>query len=429
MSKWRGLKSLVHDAVDRTVDLVEAGHESGARAALGWLALAPGLEGPARAVDGIRRASTAAVLGTIRGVNRAVEAATDAALDAAGVAGSREGGAPVAMRSDAVASGAVVADAAIGLLNGVVGDHLRERRNGLDLGLELRVRDRYLPPAGAPLVEALANAGAAPRLAVFVHGLGATEWSWCLGGLEFHGDATASFGTLLERDLGHTPVWVRYNSGRHVSENGRELAARLEALVEAWPTPVDEVVLVGHSMGGLVVRSACHYADAGGLAWVSRVRRVFCLASPHRGAALEKVGHVATAVLAAIDVPATQVLAKIARARSAGIKDLRHGSLVDGDWVGRDADALGDEGAADVPLLPGVAYHFVSATVTADPEHPLGRLVGDLLVRVESASGPRSTHDAFTIEATHHGGVLHHELQNHPAVYERIRRACAGEGG
>ncbi len=427
MDRWRGLKALVHDAVDRTVDLVEEGHESAARTALGVLKGAPGLAGPAEAIDALRRASTGVVLGTIRGVNRAIEHTTDAALDAAGASPAARGSDAIAMRSDTATSGAVVADAAIGLLNGVVGDYLRDRRNGLDLGMALRLGDRYLPALGRELADELRGVG--PRLCVFVHGLGTTEWSWCLNAAEYHGDASASFGTLLARDLGYTPLWLRYNSGRHVSENGRELAARLQSLIDAWPVPVGELLLVGHSMGGLVVRSACHYAREGGLPWPSHVRRVFCLGSPHQGTALEKLGHVATTVLSAIDVPGTQITARIARARSAGIKDLRHGSLVDDDWLGKDPDAASDEGATQVPLLDAVAYHFVSASITRDPEHPLGQLVGDMLVRVPSASGPQTTRDAFAIETSHVGGVLHHQLQNHPDVYEQIRRACAADAG
>jgi pimeloyl-ACP methyl ester carboxylesterase len=229
------------------------------------------------------------------------------------------------------------------------------------------------------------------------------------------------------------------------------LSALLAELVRVYPVPIEEIALVGHSMGGLVVRSACHYGsehgDSGGASapWLAHVRRVFCLGSPHRGAPLEKLGNVLTGVLGAIDLPGTLIPARILEGRSAGIKDLRHGSLLDEDWAGRDPDALLDEGRREVPLLPGVAYHFVSATVTRDPEHPLGRVIGDLLVRVPSAlapgvgvSGVGATEGArsevrseqrFEIETQRFGGVMHHQMQNHPAIYEVLRSALARTSG
>jgi pimeloyl-ACP methyl ester carboxylesterase len=426
MKRLRGLKSLVHEAVDHTVDLVREGHESTSRSVMRITDVTP-LAKSARLVDAIRRLGTDSVLGTIKLVNRGVEAVTDVGLDV--VERSRPGEAPelepaVPMRSDAVTSGVWVGDAALGLLNAAVGDTLGRRNNGLDLGLRLRAGDHYVEP------EALRRALTRPsrRAALFVHGLGTTEWSWCLEAAAYHGDPGATFGSRLERDLGITPLWLRYNTGRHVSENGRALAAFLERVVNGYPGTLDELILVGHSMGGLVIRSACHYASETRLPWLAKVRRVFCLGSPHLGAPLEKAGNVLTNVLGAVDHPATIVGARLLGARSSGIKDLRHGSLVDEDWLGRDPDALVDDGRrAEVPLLPDVAYHFVSATVTADPEHALGHLVGDLLVRVPSASGPVMRESHFAIETRRFGGVLHHQLQNHPAVYE-VLRAALGPG-
>lgn len=429
MRRWRGLKALIHDAVDRTTELVEEGHESTSRTVMAVLGSIEPLAEPARVVDGVRRLTTAGVLGTIRAVNRGVEVVTDVAFDAAEHATRmRHGEAAledpaVPMRSDAIKSAAWIGDAALGLVNGAIGDHLHARSNGLDLGMRFRAADGYVALERDALARALPAATA--KVALFVHGLGTTEWSWCLEGLAYHGDATTSFGTLLAKDLGYTPIYVRYNTGRHVSENGRQLARELEALVSAYPIAIEDLLLVGHSMGGLVIRSACHYAQQEGLAWPARVRRVFCLGSPHHGAPLEKLGHLAAAVLGAIDTPGTRIPARILQGRSAGIKDLRHGFLVDEDWLGQDPDALalsrGDTAAREIPLLDHVAYHFVSATVTEDPDHPVGKLVGDLLVRVPSAHGTKCRHEKFPIETRHHGGVLHHQLQNHPAVYQQIR--------
>ncbi len=452
--RLRGLKALLHDAVDLTTELVADGFESTARTVKRVAGLVEPLAGPVEAIDALRQASTVGVLGTVRVVNQAVRVVSDLGLElaesladarvdvqadvqadvradvqadvqAAASADEATAAEPaLPMRSDALDSAAWLGDAALGLVNAVVGDHLHRRDNGLGLEMKFRLRDHYVPLTGAALTRLLP--AASPRVALFVHGLGTTEWSWCLAAAAYHGDPAASFGTLLERDLGYTPVWLRYNTGRHISENGRQLAAELERFIAAYPVPIEELVLVGHSMGGLVVRSACHYASEQRLGWLAHVRRVFCLGSPHRGAPLAKLGQVLTSVLRAIDLPATRIPGRLLAGRSAGIKDLRHGALIDEDWLGRDPDALAAAEPCAVALLPQVTYYFVSATVTADPGHPLGRLIGDLLVRLPSSSGPLTRAGTFAIETRRFGGVMHHQLQNHPAVYEVLRAACAG---
>ena len=425
MRRIRGLKSLVHDAIDKTVDLVGVGHESTARTVMRVTDQLPGVEEPARRINAIREFGTRGVLGTIKFSNRAIQKATDLALDVAMQARESAQDAPVPMCSDAMAKEGLKAswakDAALAVVNAAVGDHLHEGRNGLALDMQMRIGDRYIAPREV-------DWKGMRRIAIFVHGLGTTEWSWCLEGAAYHGDACANFGMLLERDLGITPVFIRYNTGRHVSANGRQLAQMLEALAEA-ATDLEELILIGHSMGGLVIRSACHYGGFEKHHWIARTKRVFCLGSPHRGAPLEKFGNIVTGVLGAIDLPGTLIVARILEGRSAGIKDLRHGALVDEDWLGKEPDALLDEGRVEVPLLPHIRYHFISATLTQDPEHPLGRLMGDILVRELSARGPHSSRsttesESFVIETARFGGVLHHQLQNHPAIYQVVRDAC-----
>ncbi len=430
MRAFRGLKSLTHDAVDFTTELVREGHESSARAVMRVLGAIEPIAETAKDVDEARRVVTDAVLGSLRAANRAVEGLTDAALDAIEAqtlthgadTGQQPPEAALPLLSDALGSLSWLGDAGLGVLNGTVGDYLHAAQNDLDLGMRFRRGASYLPTDPVELKTALGSA--TPRLALFVHGLSATEWSWCFEGAAYHGDPSASFGAMLERDLGYTPLFLRYNSGRHVSQNGRELAARLERLVDALPAPLEELSLVGHSMGGLVARSACHYASMEARRWPGRVTRVFSIGTPHRGAPLEKLAALVTTTLRAIDAPGTLIPGRILAGRSSGMKDLRQGALVDEDWLGRDADTFLAPEMSDIPLLPNAWYYFISATVTRDPSHPFGQLIGDLLVRVPSASGKHGEEHTFPIEVRTHGGLLHHQLQNHPAVYEQIREAC-----
>ncbi|MDX6655853.1 MAG: hypothetical protein QOH62_646, partial [Solirubrobacteraceae bacterium] len=246
------------------------------------------------------------------------------------------------------------------------------------------------------------------------HGLMETEFSWGLGGHE-------PYGERLREELGYTPVYVRYNTGRHISENGASLDELLESVVAQWPGDVQEIALVGHSMGGLVARSACHQAKLREAGWVGKVRRVVSLGTPHMGAPLEQSVHVLSAALNAL--PETRAFSAFLRRRSGGIRDLRQGSLVDADWRDRDPDALRAAACEEVPLLEGATHCFVSATLTRSERHPVGRLLGDCLVLVPSAAGrSRTRRIGFRDEdGAHIGGATHFALLNHPRVYEQLR--------
>jgi hypothetical protein len=174
-------------------------------------------------------------------------------------------------------------------------------------------------------------------------------------------------------------------------------------------------------MGGLVARSACYQADDAGMPWVRTVRHIVSLGTPHMGAPLEQAVHYASAAFAAL--PETRPFSNFLRRRSAGIRDLRQGSLVDDDWEGRNPDALRAEACREVPLLDGVTHCFITATITRSPKHPLGRVIGDYLVLVPSGSGrSRKRRLAFEEEYGFHvGGANHFALLNHPVVYGKLR--------
>jgi len=305
--------------------------------------------------------------------------------------------------------------AVIAALNGLIGDRLERSGSELHQPSSVRMDGEAVALDTGSLSAAFPDA--AQRLVVFLHGLMGTEfyWDW---GASHPGD---TYGARLAAELGCTPVYVRYNSGLHVSENGQSVAALLEELIHAWPVEVREIALIGHSMGGLVARSACHQASESGQRWTERVRHVVSLGTPHHGAPLEQGVHVASAALHAL--PETRMLSAFLRRRSSGIRDLRHGSLVDEDWRGRDPDALRAAACKEVPLLPGATHFFVSATITRSPRHPLGRLLGDILVLAPSATGQgRTRRIPFRPEHGHHVSPTHHlALLNHPEVYARLR--------
>jgi pimeloyl-ACP methyl ester carboxylesterase len=311
--------------------------------------------------------------------------------------------------------------AVLAALNGLVGDELERRGSDLQEPMSVRVEGRVVTLE--PAAVASAFPGAHPCLVVFIHGLMESEHAWDLGAER----AGGTYASRLAEDLGCTPVHVRYNTGRHISENGRSLSDLLEALVDAWPVEVDRIALVGHSMGGLVSRSACHYAVSDGARWVQHVRHVVSLGTPHLGAPLAQAVHWASAGLAAL--PEVRPFGAFLRRRSAGNRDLRHGALVDGDWSDCDPDALAAAAVTEVPLLDGATHCFVTATITRSPRHPLGRLLGDALVLPASGSGrSRRRRIAFEEEyGMHVGGAHHLALLNHPQVYDRLRDWLAAQ--
>jgi pimeloyl-ACP methyl ester carboxylesterase len=316
--------------------------------------------------------------GIARGSYFGVRAGIALAGRAAGSAWARRDGEPPA--------------ALIGALNGLRGDVLEREGNPLAITMSAY-------RAGAPVgPEAFAGAR---RLVVFVHGLGETELAW----------GRRPYGELLP---GWTPMYVRYNTGRHISENGASLAALLDEV------DAGEIALVGHSMGGLVARAACHRGGE----WTRRVKVTVSLGTPHHGAPLEQAVHVASAALDAF--PESRPFSRFLRRRSAGIRDLRRGSLVDEDWRDQDPDALRARACAEVPLLEGVTHCFVAACITRSPGHPVGRLLGDTLVLVPSASGRRGKRRLFEEEYGFELGGTHHlALLNHPAVLEQLKRWLA----
>jgi hypothetical protein len=355
---------------------------------------------------------TGAVTGAPRAVHDAIAGSVYAAMRGACVLL----GAGASRTVRAVGGGPRISDhprgrLAQGALNGVWGDRLDEAASPLAVPMAIRMDGRDVATERATIAAAFPSATARP--VVFVHGLCESDAAWSIRAAERGG----TYATRVLPEVGATAVTIRYNTGLHVSENGRRLAALLEALVDAWPVPIVRLALVGHSMGGLVIRSAGHAGTENGHRWPALVDTTISLGTPHLGAPLEQAAHLASWALAA--VPESRPIAAILRARSAGIRDLRHGSLVDAEWETLDPEALRGFERADVPLLDDARHHVVAATLASGPDHPLARIIGDLLVLTPSAHGLQGRRRvvAFDDESCRHvGGHDHFDLLNSLAL-------------
>ncbi|MGN6520286.1 MAG: alpha/beta fold hydrolase [Dokdonella sp.] len=293
-------------------------------------------------------------------------------------------------------------------LNGAIGDHLEASANPLALPMSLCRDGDVLDARSARLQQAIDAAGGS--IVLFVHGLGMNDLHW-------RGADGAGFGERLERDLPAHALQLRYNSGRRISANGRDLSLLLQALHESRTRLPRRLLLVGHSMGGLVCRSACEHARRHRLDWAGDLDAVACLGTPHRGAPLERVGSSFPRLLAA--TPVTRALAAVADVRSAGVKDLRAGWASDLDRE----DGAGTQAPCPLPFADRVRWHLVAATLAARSAGAVPEWIGDGLVPISSAlAGTTARHRAALPEGsrTVFTRMGHMELTTDPRVYEQL---------
>jgi pimeloyl-ACP methyl ester carboxylesterase len=304
-------------------------------------------------------------------------------------------------------------EAVVAALNGVLGDHLVATGNPLAIPMRLRHNGHFLRLDRDSLAASISRPSG--RLAVLVHGLGLNDRHWNRKGHDH--------GAALARDLGYTPLYLHYNTGLHISVNGRAFAELLDALLAQWPVPVEEVIIIGHSMGGLVSRSAYHYGSISRHDWPRRLDKLIFLGTPHHGAPLERGGH--WLELALGKNPYTVAFTHLGRIRSAGITDLRYGNLLEKDWQGRDRfEHVGDARQA-MPLPKGVQCFAIAATTGNQVGDVFDRVLGDGIVPLSSALGRHEQpHLALSFAKSRRwiGYAMNHlELLDRQEVYGQIR--------
>ena len=295
----------------------------------------------------------------------------------------------------------------ISILNGIVGDYLDRRVNGLALAMSFMHDGRPLAVTAHGL--RTAQPALSGKLVILVHGWCCNETVW-----RFPGEAT-TYATKLQADAGYTPFSVRYNTGLPVAQSGQDLARLLRALAEAYPLPIDEVVLIGHSMGGLVIRAACHVGDEGRDRWVDLVKRIFYIATPHDGADLARLAHGATLALSALPNPIARLVGNVLDVRSRGVKDLRTGGSIASEGES------GSTALANIPWLASATHTLLVGTLMDNPRNLVSRTLGDGLVRIPAACPDGA---AAPADVTVFPGLHHLQLAHDPAVYDVIRRRC-----
>ena len=380
LSDFRGAARMVVDAATATTEVVEKMHRT--------IQVSPGPLSVS--VTGRTKGITGLVYRSIRMGIRIVGQAIDAGL------------APFTMLLPEGESSRV-RDAYRSAANGVYGDYLARTGNPLALDMSLHHRGRKVDLSDPTnLLRQHDDEVPASKLLVLAHGSCMNDQQWNRDGHD-HGAALAD-------DLGYLPLYLRYNSGLHIVSNGRSFAELLETLIGTRKLPVQELAIMGHSMGGLVARSACRYAREAGHAWPKYLRKLVFLGTPHHGAPLEQGGH-GLDVLMELS-PYSIPLTRLSRARSAGITDLRHGTISAGEH--------------SVPLPSGVTCYAAAAVLAAKRGLLSERLVGDGLVPLDSALGRhRDVNRSLKIPKSRQWigyGLGHRDLLCHPDVYAQLRR-------
>jgi len=391
----RGAARLAVDATKAVTDLVEEMHHT----------IGGGPDVLGRPLSLPVRLLNAPVYGSIRAVTKLVGVTLDAALSR--LAPLLEERTPGPER-----------EAIRAALNGVLGDYLSETGNPLAIEMHMYLDGHVLEldrgESSLPLLPANG------KVLVLVHGSSMNHLQWNRQGHDH--------GAVLARDLGYTAVYLHYNSGLHISTNGRALAELLERVAAVWPVPLEELVLMGHSMGGLVARSACHYGDLAKHAWRSKLRSLICLGSPHHGAPLERGGNWIDVLLGVSRYSAA--LGRLGRIRSCGVTDLRFGNVLDEHWEGRDRFLRGKDLRTPLALPADVACYAVAGTSA-----PAGavKLPGDGLVPVDSALGRHTDPERTLAFPEEHQsiayGTRHLDLLHRAEVYATLAAWLAPSDG
>ena len=408
-SDVRGIAQLATQATSGVARIAEGVHQSV------WSTMGV----PGGKVQGQTRGITGLVYRSVQGITQLLGKSADAVLASLQpLLELVEGGQPETPQREAV----------LAALNGVMGDRLAASGNPLATRMSLRYQGTALNwQAMAPMPQATG------KVLLLIHGLCMNDLQWRMQVKAPRGEKAADTGRTFDHgaelasSLGYTPVYLRYNTGLHSSQNGQELSSQLEQLAAHWPVALEEIAVVAHSMGGLVIRSAVHQARQQGLRWPGHLKNIVFLGTPHHGAPLERAGNWVDVLLGS--TPYSAPFARLTQLRSAGITDLRYGHVLDEDWQGHDRHRSKPDSRTPVPLPEGVACYTVAATMAAKRGLLAERLIGDGLVPLRSALGQHNDPQRSLAFAKNSQCIVyrmnHMELLGSPDLARQIRHWLA----
>jgi pimeloyl-ACP methyl ester carboxylesterase len=394
---FEGLAQLATTGVVEVTDIVEAVHRE--------ILLRPLGRFNTRNVIKWRRGITSRIYGTVRHITLLVGNNLSSGLQLYNSISNQKNAEPLPKNLQRL----------VNILNGVMGDHLVNLQNPLAVPMVLydnALRNDSLYHRNGYLKDDALSG----RVIILCHGLCMSHLSWQVSKDNNLGDHIA------HSQPNSTVLYLNYNTGRRISSNGHNFSKVLKELVDKNPN-ITQIDLIGHSMGGLVARSALFYGKQQGFSWVERVSNLVTLGSPHHGASLERIGYYVQDRVAKL--PFAGSLATLGDLRSAGIIDLRHGSIRDADWQSLDDRTGVPEDFRHPARLPlHVNTYLIAATLVNDHhQSKVTSLLGDGLVTIESALGEHAGEHALSVPEWHRAvfyGVSHYNLLYNDRVREQV---------
>ena len=301
----------------------------------------------------------------------------------------------------------------LSVLNGVIGDYLEEKENPLKIEMQFRYQSKsfLLDPKTIKATHPNVNG----KILLMLHGSCMNDIQWTR--------KKHNHGEIIAKELNKTPIYLNYNSGRHISTNGKNLNNLLEELVRNWPVPVEELLVIAHSMGGLVMRSAIHYGEQEQNNWTKHLKKVVFLGTPHHGSHVERKGNYLDIILEAI--PYVKPFARLGKIRSAGVTDLRYGNLVDEDWLNNDRFERKTDQRRHIPLPKEIKFYSIAAVIGKKTNTISTKILGDTLVDVKSALGQHKNPNKSLFFKKENSWIVyennHLDLLSNPKIMEKIK--------
>jgi pimeloyl-ACP methyl ester carboxylesterase len=170
------------------------------------------------------------------------------------------------------------------------------------------------------------------KVILFIPGLFTDEKLWLDRTIKIDERQVVSSGIADDyKKRGYFPIFIRFNHGKHISDNGKELLVLLNEFIKLEPTIKFNVI--AYSIGCLILRSTLYYAREAAIDIGSKnFGKVIFISSPDGGSYLEKSGFWATVIMERAPNIAFMLLGIIGNLRSDAIKDLSHGVIREEDW-------------------------------------------------------------------------------------------------
>jgi pimeloyl-ACP methyl ester carboxylesterase len=269
----------------------------------------------------------------------------------------------------------------LAVLNGVIGDYLEEKENPLKITMQFRYQSKIL--AIDPKSIKVVYPKVTGKILLLVHGscMNALQWT----------RKDHNHGKIIAAELNKIPIYLNYNSGLHISTNGKKLNDLLEELVKNWPVLIEELIVIAHSMGGLVTRSALYYGEQDQKNWTKHLKKIVFLGTPHHGSYVERTGSYLDLILESI--PYAKPFARLGKIRSAGVTDLRYGNLIDEDWKNDNRFEIKNDKRRDIQLSKQIEFYSIAAVIGDETASLSTQILGDTLVDVKSALGQHKNPD------------------------------------